>query len=122
MLAGVFMPDEVEHRTNLVISAAFLWKVGDQWIIWIFDARGLPTVVSTDRSPTADRTLDVREVDGEPFGDIVTALEDLPPDETLLPVNSFEPEPLYSVLEERGFAYETSTPEPELSHGEIRHA
>lgn len=78
--------------------------------------------MSTDRSSTADEKLDVREVDGEPFGDIVAALEDLPPGETLLLVNSFEPEPLYSVLEERGFAYETKNPEPDLWHVEIRHA
>lgn len=75
-----------------------------------------------DQSSPADRRLDVREVDGEPFGDIMAALEDLPTDETLLLVNSFEPEPLYSVLEERGFEYETTNPESDLWHVEIRHA
>jgi len=75
-----------------------------------------------DQSSTADRRLDVREVDGEPFGDIMAALEDLPSDETLLLVNSFEPQPLYSVLEERGFEYETTNPEADLWHVEIRHA
>lgn len=77
--------------------------------------------MSTNHSPNADDKLDAREIDGEPFGDIMAALEDLPPDETLLLVNSFEPEPLYSVLEDRGFAYETSNPEPDLWHVEIRH-
>jgi len=60
-----------------------------------------------DRTPDADRTLDAREVDGEPFGAIVGALEDLPEDETLVLVNSFEPEPLYGVLADRGFDHET---------------
>lgn len=78
--------------------------------------------MSTDNSATADNRLDVREIDGEPFGDIVAALEELPEDETLLLVNSFEPEPLYNVLEERGFEFETDNPEPDLWHVEIRHA
>lgn len=53
-----------------------------------------------------DAILDVREVEGEPFDDIVAALEDLGDGETLELVNSFEPEPLYAVLDRRGFAYE----------------
>lgn len=60
------------------------------------------------RAPTvADRVLDVRELDGEPFDDIMTALDALPADETLLLVNSFEPVPLYAVIEARGFTHET---------------
>jgi len=55
--------------------------------------------------PTA--RLDAREVDGEPFSDIVAAIEALDDRETLLLVNSFEPEPLYGVLADRGFDYET---------------
>nr|WP_049985435.1 DUF2249 domain-containing protein [Halobellus rufus] len=54
------------------------------------------------------RELDAREIDGEPFGEIMGALDALPADETLVLVNSFEPEPLYAVLERRGFDYETS--------------
>ncbi|WP_247730776.1 DUF2249 domain-containing protein [Halovivax limisalsi] len=71
---------------------------------------------------SADRKLDVREIDGEPFGDIMAALGELSPDESLLLINSFEPEPLYTVLEDRGFAYEASNPEPDVWHVEIRHA
>ena len=52
--------------------------------------------------------LDAREIDGEPFGDIVAALESLGDDETLRLINSFEPVPLYDVLGERGFEYETT--------------
>ena len=55
----------------------------------------------------ADRRLDAREIDGEPFGVIVGALENLPDGETLELVNSFEPEPLYGVLADRGFDHET---------------
>lgn len=51
--------------------------------------------------------LDVRDVDGPPFPVIVSALDDLDDDETLTLINSFEPEPLYEVLEERGFEYRT---------------
>jgi hypothetical protein len=62
-------------------------------------------VSDVSREPT--RTLDAREIDGEPFGDIVAALEGLPADGTLELVNSFEPEPLYGVRDDRGFAHET---------------
>ena len=77
--------------------------------------------MSHDRSGS-DRELDVREIDGEPFTDIMAALDDLPDDESLLLVNSFEPVPLYGVIEGRGFVYETDNPEPDLWHVEIRHA
>jgi uncharacterized protein (DUF2249 family) len=77
--------------------------------------------VSPTRS-APDRSLDVREIEGEPFGDIMAALEELPIDESLLLINSFEPEPLYNVLEDRGFEYEAENPEPEVWHVEISHA
>lgn len=76
----------------------------------------------------AERRLDVREIDGEPFEEIMTALEDLPDDESLLLVNSFEPEPLYDVLERRGFGHETTSEESAEGDGstvwyvEIAHA
>lgn len=54
------------------------------------------------------RELDVRQRDGEPFSDIMAELDALPEGERLVLVNSFEPEPLYAVLDRRGFAYETT--------------
>jgi uncharacterized protein (DUF2249 family) len=56
---------------------------------------------------TADTVLDVRDVDGEPFGDIVAALDGLEDGATLELVNSFEPVPLYDVLADRGFEYDS---------------
>jgi len=70
----------------------------------------------------ADRRLDAREIDGEPFADIMSALGSLPADETLVLVNSFEPSPLYDVLEERGFEYMTHNPSTDLWEIEITHA
>ncbi|WP_336037971.1 DUF2249 domain-containing protein [Halobacterium yunchengense] len=70
----------------------------------------------------ADAHLDAREVDGAPFDDIAAALDALAPDETLLLVNSFEPEPLYDVLEERGFAYETEQVAADEWHVLVEHA
>jgi uncharacterized protein (DUF2249 family) len=70
----------------------------------------------------ADRRLDGREIEGEPFEDIMAALDDLPADETLLLINSFEPEPLYNVLEQRGFTHEAANPEPGLWHVRIQRA
>ncbi|MEF8851734.1 MAG: DUF2249 domain-containing protein [Haloarculaceae archaeon] len=65
------------------------------------------------------RTLDVREVDGEPFAAVVAALGGLSEDETLVLVNSFEPEPLYGVLAERGLDYETERVDDEEWHVHI---
>jgi uncharacterized protein (DUF2249 family) len=61
--------------------------------------------MSTTTDP--DARLDAREVEGEPFSDIVDALEDLAADETLLLLNSFDPEPLYDILDDRAFDHET---------------
>lgn len=67
----------------------------------------------TSTAPTDDaEVLDAREVSGEPFGPIMSALDDLDRDETLLLINSFEPVPLYDVLEDRGCQY-TATKEAE---------
>lgn len=70
----------------------------------------------------ADRVLDVRDIDGEPFDDIVAALDSLPENQTLLLVNSFEPKPLYNVLDQRGFAHDAAEVEPDVWHVEIEHA
>lgn len=55
-----------------------------------------------------DRRLDVREIDGEPFDDVMAELEELASGETLLLVNNFQPQPLYNVIESRGFTYDTT--------------
>jgi uncharacterized protein (DUF2249 family) len=68
---------------------------------------------------TGPTTLDAREVEGEPFGAISAALEDLDDGETLLLINSFEPRPLYSVLEERGFEYDTEQVDDDEWHVHI---
>jgi len=65
------------------------------------------------------RTLDAREIDGEPFGEITDALADLDDGETLVLVNSFEPEPLYAVLDERGFEHDTDRVAPDEWRVEI---
>ncbi|NHN49846.1 DUF2249 domain-containing protein [Halostella sp. JP-L12] len=75
--------------------------------------------MSTD---TPDRTLDAREIEGEPFSDIVAELDALDADETFVLVNSFEPEPLYQVLEQRGFTYETDRVADDEWRVEIEHA
>jgi len=66
------------------------------------------------------RRLDVRDAE-EPFGPISEALEELDPDETLVLVNSFEPVPLYDVLDRRGFDHDTTRVGPEEFHVEITH-
>jgi uncharacterized protein (DUF2249 family) len=71
---------------------------------------------------TTDTVLDVRNVEGEPFGDIVAALQELDEGATLELVNSFEPEPLYDVLTTRGFEYESEQVAADEWHVRIRHA
>ena len=70
----------------------------------------------------ADERLDAREIDGEPFGDIVAALDGLDEGESLCLVNGFEPVPLYDVLAERGFEHETANPADDEWHVEITRA
>lgn len=71
---------------------------------------------------STQQTLDVRQIDGEPFGEIMAALGDLPEDESLRLISSFEPEPLYTVLTGRGFTHETEKVDTDEFHVEIRHA
>jgi uncharacterized protein (DUF2249 family) len=78
--------------------------------------------MSAETTPDADRELDVREIDGEPFGDVMSELSELSAGETLLLINSFEPEPLYAVLSKRGFEYETTRAAPDVWYVEIAHA
>lgn len=72
--------------------------------------------------PDYDQLVDAREIEGEPFSDIVAALDELDVDETLLLINSFEPEPLYEVLEARGFTYETTQQSADEWRVRITHA
>ena len=67
----------------------------------------------------ADLTLDVRKIDGPPFDDIMGALDELGPDDVFLLIAGFEPEPLYSVLEQRGFRYDSEAIDPDIWHVRI---
>jgi uncharacterized protein (DUF2249 family) len=78
--------------------------------------------MATDTSSDYETVVDARAVEGEPFGDIVAALESLDADERLLLINSFEPVPLYDVLDERGFAHDTAQVDDEEWHVEIERA
>ena len=56
-----------------------------------------------------EQTIDVREIEGEPFGEIMAALEGLGAEDRLHLVSAFEPVPLYEVLSDRGFGHGFST-------------
>ncbi|AEN05257.1 Protein of unknown function DUF2249 [halophilic archaeon DL31] len=79
------------------------------------------TGLHTKADAMAPETLDVRETDGEPFGGIVDSLDALETGETLELVNSFEPVPLYAVLEQRGFSYDTEQVDEDEWHVRITH-
>lgn len=68
-----------------------------------------------------NHVLDARDIDGEPFGDIMAALQGLEDGETLLLVNSFEPVPLSSVLSDRGFEHESMQVSETEWHVDISH-
>lgn len=74
------------------------------------------------QQPSADRRLDVRDIEGAPFDDIMTELDALDHGETLLLESDFEPEPLSDVLGERGFTHETERVKSALYHVPIQHA
>ena len=76
----------------------------------------------SDLDSDPDHELDVREIDGPPFGDIMAALEALDDGERLLLINSFEPEPLYDVLEAQGFEFESTQRAKDEWHIHIEHA
>lgn len=63
-----------------------------------------------DDQPKKVVTLDVRpdiRSGAEPFGKIMDALKSLKPGESLALINDFEPQPLYPILEGRGFLHRT---------------
>ncbi|HET6615716.1 MAG TPA: DUF2249 domain-containing protein [Dehalococcoidia bacterium] len=43
----------------------------------------------------------------EPFKKIMSAVGALAPEQSLVLINSFEPTPLYAVMQQRGFSHET---------------
>jgi uncharacterized protein (DUF2249 family) len=63
-----------------------------------------------------EQTIDVREIEGEPFGEIMAALEGLGAEDRLHLVSAFEPIPLYEVLSDRGFGHETEQVDEEEYH------
>ncbi|EMA38726.1 DUF2249 domain-containing protein [Halobiforma nitratireducens] len=71
---------------------------------------------------SVDRTIDVREIDGEPFDDIMSALGSLEDDERLELIAPFEPKPLYEVLDDRGYDHEARQQEGDLWQVLIEHA
>ncbi|MDS0477460.1 DUF2249 domain-containing protein [Natrinema sp. 1APR25-10V2] len=71
---------------------------------------------------STERTLDVREIDGPPFDDIVAALEDLDADQRLRLIAPFEPKPLYEELADRGFTHESEQRDGGVWYVFIEHA
>ncbi|HEY8335488.1 MAG TPA: DUF2249 domain-containing protein [Tardiphaga sp.] len=68
-------------------------------------------------STTTFLDVDVRptlRAGGEPFGEIMAALSALRPDQGLRLIATFKPEPLFSLMESRGFSHEAK----ELERGE----
>lgn len=71
---------------------------------------------------STERTLDVREIDGPPFDEIAAALEALESTQRLRLLAPFEPEPLYEVLDDRGFVHESEKREDGVWQVIVEHA
>lgn len=67
-------------------------------------------------------TVDARAIDGEPFSDIMAAINGLSETETVLLINSFEPKPLYPVLTRKDYDYDTTQVGDDEWHVAISHA
>jgi uncharacterized protein (DUF2249 family) len=72
--------------------------------------------MGTDTTDEKTQELDCRDISGNPFREILATLNTLPKDERLVLIPDHEPEPIYSVLEERGYTYETSHTSEEEWH------
>ena len=75
--------------------------------------------MTSDSDAAVDRRLDAREIDGEPFGAITDALDELADGETLRLINHFEPVPLYTVIEQRGLDHEATQIDEDEWHIDI---
>ncbi len=62
--------------------------------------------MSTDNQESV-QGLDIRDVDTEPFEQVMSALDSVSESEALRLVYSFEPVPLYDILNKRGYQYDT---------------
>ncbi len=60
--------------------------------------------VPSNKIVTVDVSEDIRQ-GREPFDRIMAAVSQLEPGDTLLLINSFEPLPLYRVMEQNGFTH-----------------
>lgn len=107
-------------------------QVGEEdWRVWFYPAEAGPRALAGDARP-GDRkvvreesqdvvVLDVRDLDPpEPMARTLAALEQMPPDGTLLHINVRVPRFLLPQLEERGFQYEVREQEPGLVRVFIR--
>lgn len=64
--------------------------------------------MGADTDDNSSHELDCREISGDPFREILAALDALPTDESLVLIADHEPEPFYPVLEEHNYTYETA--------------
>ena len=69
-----------------------------------------------------EQTVDARTIDGEPFSDIMAAINRLGYGETTLLINSLEPKPLYPVLSRKGYEYDTTKVDDDEWRVAISHA
>jgi uncharacterized protein (DUF2249 family) len=77
-------------------------------------AASTPAATPKPDLPPLGLTLDVREAlqsGHDPFREIMAAAEQLPPNQALLIINTFEPIPLLAILGKKGFSHYTGYPE-----------
>ena len=103
----------------------------DDWRVWFFPAAKPDTTMTAGERESASKVrtaeenvivLDVRGLEPpEPMMRTLEALEQLPPDATLVQINVRVPQFLLPLLQERGFTYDVREQEPGLVRVFIRH-
>lgn len=77
--------------------------------------------MTSERDDEYACVVDARKIDGEPFTGSTAALDALDVGESMPRIDSFEPEPLYDVLSNRGLSFDTSRTDEDEWHVEMAH-
>ena len=109
-------PRPLKFEIEADFPGMFSWNYVDNGPdVWRVDI-GKRSATRNENGTVPDALLDVRPYqrrNEEPFDVIMGAVGALAPGQSLLLINTFEPTPLYRVMEKRGFTHTTTCVAPE---------
>ena len=113
-------PRPLKFEIEADFPGTYSWNYVDSGPdVWRVDIRKLPAVAKEKTGVPEAALLDVRPYQRrheEPYDAIMAAVEALVPGQSLLLVNTFEPTPLFRVMEKRGFSHACKCVAPEEYH------